>query len=128
MFAGGRIIAVKRDMELVRLILLELEKEPYSQGPIELEIPGRTQDQISYHVMLLHEAGLINATDLSTFAGPDWKPTRLTWQGHEFLDASRDEGRWQKALNIMKDKAGVIAFDVLKELLIQLMRNSVFGT
>ena len=118
---------MKREMELIRQILLEIEKRPYDQGLIDLEIPGYTSSQVSYHVLLLKDAGLIEAIDFSTFAGPDWRPSRLTWQGHEFLDASRDEGRWQKALDIMKDKAGVIAFDVLKELLIQLMRNSVFG-
>ena len=119
---------MKRELELIRLILLEIEKQPYDQGPIEAEIPGYTSAQISYHVLLLKDAGLIEAIDFSTFAGSDWKPTRLTWQGHEFLDASRDEGRWQKALSIMKEKAGGIAFDVLKELLLQYMRTSVFGT
>ncbi len=72
--------------------------------------------------MLLEEAGLIHTVDFSTFGGSDYRRTRLTPSGHEFLDASRDEGRWQRALNIMKEKTGVIAFDVLTELLVQLMQ------
>jgi len=41
--------------------------------------------------MLLHEAGFIEAMDLSTLGGICWKPTRLTYNGHEFLDAARSD-------------------------------------
>lgn len=61
---------MKRDMDLVRLILLEIEKsteDPRSE--IRLQIPNYTFEQISYHVMILHEAGLIEADDLSTTVG-----------------------------------------------------------
>ena len=55
--------------------------------------------------MLLDEAGLIEAIDLSSRNGPAWLPQRLTWAGHEFIEASRDESRWHKALNLMKEKS-----------------------
>ena len=56
--------------------------------------------------MLLAEAGLIEATNVSSFDGPDWKAKRLTWSGHEFLEASRDQNRWQKALTLIKERGG----------------------
>ena len=118
---------MKRDMDLVRKILLELEDTPYELGGFDLELEGYSPDQISYHVMLLNEAGLIEANDLSTFGGKKWTPKRLTWAGHEFIEASRDESRWEKAKNIMKEKGSGMAFDVLRSVLIQLMTKAVLG-
>ena len=118
---------MKRDMDLVRKILLELEDTPYELGGFDLELKGYSPDQISYHVMLLNEAGLIEGHDLSTYSGPKWRPKRLTWEGHEFIEASRDESRWEKAKNIMKEKGSGMAFDVLRSVLIQLMTKAVLG-
>ena len=118
---------MKRDMDLVRKILIELEKLPYSSGFVDLPIEGYSPDEVSYHVMLLSETGLIEAIDLSTLSGPHWAPIRLTWSGHEFVEASRDENRWEKAKNIMKEKGSGFAFGVLQNLLVQLMTKAVLG-
>jgi hypothetical protein len=40
---------------------------------------------------------LIEALDLSTLSGVCWKPQRLTYNGHQFLDAARSDTVWQKA-------------------------------
>lgn len=50
---------------------------------------------------------------------------RLSWEGHEFLDAARDPSRWAKAIKKSKEAAGTLSFEVLKQLLAQLMRESV---
>ena len=58
---------MKRDMDLARLILLKIEQtadDPRSW--INLEVPDYTPAEVSYHVMILNEAGLIDACDLST--------------------------------------------------------------
>lgn len=102
---------MKRDMDLARSIMLALEESP---GPnlvdiyMEAYVQGHTPEEISYHVMLLHEAGLIKALDMSSFGQYDWSPERLTWEGHEFLESSRDEGIWKKAKKIMVEKAGAL--------------------
>lgn len=121
---------MKRDMDLARSIMLALEESP---GPdlvdtyIEVYVKGHTPEEISYHVMLLHEAGLIKALDASSFGIDNWKPERLTWEGHEFLESSRDEGIWKKAKKIMVEKAGGITFEALKQVLIQLAKDAVSG-
>ena len=40
----------------------------------------------AYHVLLLHEAGLVDAIDASSMSGIDWIPTRLTMAGHQYLE------------------------------------------
>ena len=48
----------------------------------------------------------------------------LTWKGHEFVDAARNETRWKKAMGIVRDKGGSITLDVLKEPLISMIKET----
>lgn len=105
---------MKRDLDLCRTLLLELEEDPAVTGMKNLEVDGVTEEQVSYHVKLLHEAGLIEAHDASALNSFRWYPIRLTWQGHEFLDAARDEARWDKAKAFAREKTGSLAFEFVK--------------
>lgn len=118
---------MKRDMDLVRLILLEMEKQPAVIAYSDLIIDDYSQDEITYHIILLDEAGLIIAKDQSTMGRINWIPQRLTWEGHEFLEASRDDNNWTKAKDIMAKSGGFI-FDIAKEVLIQIIKNKVMSS
>lgn len=100
-------------MDLARLILRGIENAPYTGDVVEFSIPNCTDEQLQYHLQLLYEAGLIHGLDASSLDGPGFLPTRLTWQGHEFLEASRDDGIWEKAKALVLKKAGGLSFDVL---------------
>ena len=56
-----------------------------------------------------------------------WRAKRLTWAGHEFLEASRDDTRWEKAKEEVTGKVGGMVFEILKQVLIETARTSVFG-
>jgi hypothetical protein len=118
---------VKRDMDLIRKMLLAIENSPSGYAPDVLTIEGYTPDQIGYHAFLMLEAGLVDGSDItdSGSSGPEALITRLTWKGHEFAEAARDESRWTKAMGIVKEKGGTITMDVLKELLTSLMRATL---
>ena len=88
---------MKRDMDLVREILLAVEEEPSYRSKINLEIAGHSREEVSYHVLLLAEANLIEA-EVSARQAAEHKPKRLTWEGHEFLEAIRQETRWKKVI------------------------------
>jgi len=87
---------MQRDMDLIRKIMLAVEEAASTLGTIEVKIDGYTDQQVAYHVALLREAGLLHAVDLSSKSGLDFRPTRLTWAGHEFLDAARNDTIWRK--------------------------------
>ena len=59
---------MKRDMELVRAILLAMEDSP-STGPGELVIPDYDTEAVMYHLKIMREAGLIKAVDASSADG-----------------------------------------------------------
>jgi DNA-binding transcriptional ArsR family regulator len=114
-------------MELVRQILLQIEaKGEHPLGWLDLDILGYDAEVVSHHVLLLQDAGMLEAQDLSSSAGFDVRPKRLTWNGHEFLDAARNDTIWKKATEIVKEKGGAIPFEVLRVLLTKLV-SGVFG-
>ena len=118
---------MKRDMDLARAILFALEDVPSYGDLVELSFSDYSQNEVSYHVMLLHEAGLIHALDTSTAESSDWQPMYLTWEGHEFLEAAKDDTRWNRAKNHFKQKGVPMVFDVFKSLLVSYAKQAVFG-
>ena len=119
---------MKRDMELARKILFALEACDNAWGPCDdMEIAGYSQQEVAYHVKLLCQADLIEAEDVSSM-GPEgfsWIPSGLTWEGHEFLEAARDDTRWNKTMKTVQEKAGGLIFDVLKETLVAGVKGAV---
>src|SRR5580658_3094256 len=104
---------MKRDMELVREILVRVEELPLG-GIHHISVEGYSREEIVYHVMLLDEAGLIEAEDCSSNDGIDWLPRRLTYAGHEFLDSARSTKVWQEAKSWMLKTTGVLTIEGLK--------------
>ncbi len=116
---------MKRDMDLVRKILFKLEENPHGFNNKPLEIDGYSREEIGYHAALMHEAGLIEGIKFTHLQSesPDYLPHCLTWAGHDFLDACRDEGRWTRAKEIFRQLDGV-TFDVAKQVLVNLMTTA----
>ncbi len=117
---------MKRDMNLVRSLLLMIEADE-SQHGLEtegLEIEGWNSEQIHHHALILLDAGFITAWDVSTQGGDCLCIQRLTWAGHEFLDVAREPTRWQKAMSLAQN-AGGVSLPVLQGLLTQLLSKSM---
>ena len=111
-----------RNMELIRKILMQLEDSLTHDLPIQLNIEGYKLDEINYNVGVAWKGGLIEIYDkpISTLNSTTrYLPKCLTWQGHDFLDASRNDNVWKRVLKVGKEKGGGLAFDVFKALLIQ---------
>lgn len=108
---------MKRDMDLVRKILMALEDNPTGYFKDEMTIDGYTEEDVGYHCYLLLQAGLVGGYDINTLgcSSPSAVASHLTWMGHEFLDASRESSRWEKAKGIA-GKVGGVSFDAFMNL------------
>ena len=117
---------MKRDMDLVRRILLKIEESPTGRAPREVEIEGYTAQQIKYHIFIMIEGGLVEGvrTQHLQSPGPEAMATRLTWEGHEFLDAARQDNRWEEAKSVIKAVGGA-TIDVWKDVLVRLLLNAI---
>jgi hypothetical protein len=120
---------VKRDMDLCRRILLDVEANPEADGHgcIELQIEGQNPREVSYHVQLLEDAGLLETMDLSADDEIDIRASRLTYEGHEFIGAARKDSLWQKAKSLALEKTGGLSLDVLKAVLVKIATDAATG-
>jgi DNA-binding transcriptional ArsR family regulator len=105
---------VKRDMELCRRILIELESKPFSTGLIEIEFDDVSPEDVAYHIKLLKEAGLIDAEDISTMGRLRWRAKSITWDGHDFIEAIKDDSRWSKAKDFVIEGGKVVTLETIK--------------
>ncbi len=111
---------MKRDIDLLRRILLDLESGSSNmRGTGE---DGEDPQTHHYHVQLLHDAGLIVADEL---VPGQWWPERITWAGHEFLDLARNDISWNRAKSNVESKVGSAPFGIVQELLARDMRNAL---
>jgi hypothetical protein len=114
---------MKRDMDLIRNILLCLEESPDTVvSASNFGIDGHTGKEISYHLTLMSQADLVRGEHVVVFSGSSWVSLMLTWKGHEFLDAARDDTVWAKVKGAAAG-AGGIAFDVVKSLLVAYLKE-----
>ena len=111
---------MQRDMDLVRSILLEVEKLPAGNWDAVTGIDGCDPAVFSGHVDLMKQAGLIEAAvPHADGVGPiSARVFRLTWQGHDFLDAVRNESVWSKVKAKLGDALATTPIDVIKALAI----------
>lgn len=105
---------MKRDMDLVRKILVAIEEYPEPRGGVPLTFEGYSDQDVSYHVKLLAEHGLIEAIDCSTRGEFEWIAKSLVWDGHDFIEAIRDDTRWSKAKKWVADTGKVLTLESLK--------------
>lgn len=106
---------MKRDMELTRTILLQIEASPEfstvngEMRPVSaalLGIDGHSEEEIVYHSAQLVDAGFL--TGNTKMAGHGIVMIgNLTWSGHEFLDDIRDQDIWQKTKERAKGVASI---------------------
>jgi hypothetical protein len=116
-----------RDLDLVRKILLEIESQKNGPNSKAIKIEGYSQEEIDYHLSIMYDAGLFSAATANR-CGPNYRliiPTGLTWAGHDFLDACRDEKRWTKAKEIVAKMGTGVTFEVLKTILVQIMTSQI---
>lgn len=102
-------------MDLIRLILQKVESYNDPSGCHEiLDIDGYNQNEISYHIKLLNDAGFLEATNISS-QGPNfcWWPGSLTWAGQDFLNAAKDDTLWKKAKETVIKPGASFTFDLL---------------
>ncbi len=118
---------MRRDLELIRKIILAVEASPHGNAPNPLLIEGYSEEQIGYHSYLIVDAGLAEGYDVGHMGspGPEWVVLHLTHAGHDFADSARDEKRWAKATGIVKEKVGDATIDVIKDVLSGLIRGGL---
>ena len=89
---------MKRDMDIIRQILINVEDDKYQLGET-VHLDGVPDEICGRHVALILDAGLavghLHKSDSYGIVGADIE--RLTSAGHDFCDGIRQDTIWNKA-------------------------------
>lgn len=117
---------MKRDMELIRRILLAVENDELSSTNYhERVLPGVPEDVYFSHVRLLDEAGLLKAIGMKGDNYALYYPDRLTWEGHEFLDSIRNETVWAKVKHRLGEQLSSVPIPVIAQLGVDVLKHTL---
>ncbi|BAK45582.1 DUF2513 domain-containing protein [Eggerthella sp. YY7918] len=109
---------MKRDMNLVRTLLIEIEGADSQIIFTDASIDGYTLNDIAFHIELMDSHGLLfGANTQYTSSGRAVNATveGLSWDGFDYLDAIRSPKVWSKASNAIRDTVGETSLGVIKD-------------
>ena len=127
---------MKRDMELIRKMLLTIEGQydpqdhtSMSQSFIYTLEGGYSESEIDYNLVLLYEAGLVKGKYKGAGGGKIYTLIEgLTWEGHDFLEDVRSDAVWQ-GVQVKAQEAGLsvlnLSFEVLKNLAVSVVKENL---
>ena len=106
---------MKRDMDLIRRIVLATAALPYEDSLNQLD--GVPEEEFVMHVIWLKEAGMIEAIAMDGRGSHARYAhiNRLTWAGCEFADAIQSDTIWEKAKKDVIRPGLSFTVDVLKD-------------
>jgi hypothetical protein len=121
---------MKRDMDLIRILLLKLEAMPLRSGDIvhltakdeAVAVSGKSADEIDYHLCQIENSGYIDTGGVNPMVGIGFRC--LTWAGHNFVDSVRDDAIWHEAKEGAR-KAGGISLELLGALAKGLIKKKI---
>jgi hypothetical protein len=119
---------MKRDMDIIRQILLNAEDDKYPYGG-RVHLDGVADEICGHHVALIFDAGLAEGrlikTDAHGIVGASID--RLTSPGHDFCDGIRQDTIWNKAKEHVIKPGASYGLSVLIEYVKIQVRQIVFG-
>lgn len=113
---------MKRDMDLVRLLLLRLAGEDVNE-----DIAKYGERQVNYHELLLLEAELVQGVKVDRADG--WSRPYLnclSWKGQEFLDSIRSPSIWSEVKS-RASKIGAFTIPIIQTLAAEAIKAKVMG-
>lgn len=105
------------DHDFVRILLAKIKAVQWDGGYHDLSIKGRPDRMMSRYIMLLDEAGLIEAVNYSTQGMMCWRAKWITEAGEQFLRAAKDQKCWDKAKKIVRHSHRKFTVEALKSAL-----------
>jgi hypothetical protein len=117
---------MKRDMDLVREIMLRIEGLPV--GPPMLYRIGEVEDLVLLaHLEMLLESGLVRGkiTRSPGARGDVIGISGLTWNGHEWLETVRDPRVWDETKSALLETGGALSFELAKAVATRIHRRRV---
>lgn len=109
---------MKRDLDLVRSILIYVEKAEDEVDAEDLVTDGWPFETVAYHIRLMAHHGFVDLSDDTRDMNGEMLSltvSGLTWDGQDYLDAIRDPKVWAKVKKTVKETVGSTTFEVVRQ-------------
>ena len=105
---------MKRDMDVIVKLLLQLEAEDAGVDQWHPQIGGVSDAVVKEHLVLMEEAGLVDFELVEAFGG-HWTlaDPRLLNRGHDFLEAMRTPARRERVAEWAKRIGRAVTIEVV---------------
>jgi hypothetical protein len=121
---------MKRDLDLIRRLLLTLEGKPAGIVVTQFsEFPNTPDAELFEHIQLLLDADLVEGQVARSGKGSPVACAimRITNKGHEFLDNARNDDVWNKVVRESKSKGVSLSLDVLAKIMGEIVAGMIRG-
>jgi DNA-binding transcriptional ArsR family regulator len=127
----GEYWKLKRSADLIRTLLLKIEAiDPTTfddclevdAEELASEIGEVTPEEVYYHLNLIRQRGLVTTPDQDREGGLYF--WGLSWDGHDFTDAIRDDKVWKRTKGAFDDVGGW-TFQLVKDLAAGYVRKQI---
>ncbi|WP_040650425.1 DUF2513 domain-containing protein [Roseovarius sp. 217] len=109
---------MKRNDDFLREMLIEFEEQE-DFLILDKNVMGASKEdrRWQYHLNLLEDQRLVTPVGRGTY--------RMTASGHDFLEAIRDDGLWQKTKDAVSETGGNATLEILKTLAVGLLKKKI---
>ena len=118
---------MKRDLDLIRHILLTVESSSEIPVPIDKIATSKyTIEEIAYNIVLLNDAGYVVLKSNPALSNPFEKfyIERMTMSGCDYLDNVRDPEIWAKTKQTISGVVKSAGLDLVKSVAAGLIRTA----
>ena len=114
---------MKRDLDLVRQLLLQIEGLP--AGPPAQYRASEIEDPVLLaHFELVLASGLVNGkiSRSQSSRGDVISILGLTWEGHEWIEMVRSQSVWNETKSLLLDSGGALTYELTKAAATRILR------
>ena len=110
---------MKRDKEFLRELLFEIESSEEGIHLVDFNFHSPPNElKKHYHLRLLCDSGYM-------VSNKEGSAYRLTAQGHDFIEAIRDDGIWEKTKKTVAETGGNATLEMVKVIAVGLLKNKI---
>jgi hypothetical protein len=106
---------MKRDLDLVRQLMLQIEALPASP-PVQYRADEVEDSVLLKHLEMLISAGLVAGKISQSHGarGDVISISGLTWEGHEWVEMVRSQALWNEVKTTLMERAGAMTFELTR--------------
>lgn len=114
---------MRRYNDLIRLLLIMIQKFNFHNKSIEVSVEGYSTDAIGYHLFLMGQAGFIGV--YTSVIDNRTKVSYITQSGQDVLSIIRNDERWKDFLSFIASK-NIDLDDLPFSMIVDIIKNDSF--